>query len=141
MIHHDEQSVDTMKKNAKTGSPRRTYQTPALQRFGRLSRLTQGSGGGGKDANGTHTKHSDRNLKENIVRIGTLPMGIGLYLFDYLPEYRGTRTCDRQLGVMADEVEIVMPEAVSFHPDGYQVVNYSLLDIKPQNVVSAFLNS
>lgn len=35
----------------------------------------------------------------------------------------------RQFGVMADEVETVMPEAISVHPDGYKMVNYALLGI------------
>jgi hypothetical protein len=30
---------------------------------------------------------------------------------------------------MADEVEQVMPEAVSVHPDGYKMVNYAMLGI------------
>lgn len=30
---------------------------------------------------------------------------------------------------MADEVEKVMPEAVSVHADGYKMVNYTLLGI------------
>lgn len=35
----------------------------------------------------------------------------------------------RQFGVMADEVEQVMPEAVSVHPDGYKMVDYAMLGI------------
>jgi hypothetical protein len=30
---------------------------------------------------------------------------------------------------MIDEVEIVMPEAVSMHPDGYKRVDYAMLGI------------
>ncbi len=68
-------------------------------------------------------------LKENIVRVGTHPLGIGLYLFDYKPEYRELAGFGRQFGVMADEVEVVLPQAVVMHPDGYKMVDYALLGI------------
>jgi len=62
---------------------------------------------------------SDRRLKSNIERIGTHKLGIGLYEYDIFGE--------RQQGVMADEVEKVMPEAVLTHSSGYKMVNYGLL--------------
>jgi len=62
---------------------------------------------------------SDRRLKSNIERIGTHKLGIGIYEYDIFGE--------RQQGVMADEVEKVMPEAVLMHPSGYKMVNYGLL--------------
>ncbi len=73
---------------------------------------------------------SSRAIKENIVRIGTHPLGIGLYLFDYGPEYRDRYGSGRQFGVMADEAEAVMPEAVFAHPGGYEVVDYAMLGIR-----------
>jgi len=72
---------------------------------------------------------SDRRTKENIVRVGDHPLGIGLYLFDYKPEFRDPWGHGRQFGVIADEVETVMPRAVSMHPDGYNLVNYGMLGI------------
>lgn len=72
---------------------------------------------------------SERRVKENIVRIGNHPLGIGLYLFDYRPEHRAQWGRGRQFGVMIDEVERVMPKAVSMHPDGYKRVDHSLLGI------------
>jgi len=62
---------------------------------------------------------SDRRLKSNIVRVGTHPFGIGVYEYDINGE--------RQRGVMADEVETVLPEAVVTRSDGYKMVNYGLL--------------
>jgi hypothetical protein len=62
---------------------------------------------------------SDRRLKSNIERIGTHKLGIGIYEYDIFGE--------RQQGVMADEAEKVMPEAVLMHPSGYKMVNYGLL--------------
>ena len=63
---------------------------------------------------------SDRRLKSNVVRIGTHPLGIGIYEYDIFGE--------RQRGVMADEVEAVKPEAVTTHPtEGYKMVYYGML--------------
>jgi hypothetical protein len=63
---------------------------------------------------------SDRRLKSNVVRVGTHPLGIGIYEYDIFGE--------RQRGVMADEVEAVKPEAVTTHPiEGYKMVYYGLL--------------
>lgn len=108
---------------------KRQYQSPKLVVHGKLNRLTQGSGGNGIDGNNTHTKQSDRATKENIVRVGTHPLGIGLYLFDYKAEFQGTCGHDRQFGVMADEVECVMPEAVSVAKNGFKQVDYAMLGI------------
>ena len=62
---------------------------------------------------------SDRRLKSNIERVGTHPLGIGVYEYDIFGK--------RQRGVMADEVETIMPEAVIEHPSGYKMVNYGAL--------------
>ena len=62
---------------------------------------------------------SDRRLKSNIVRVGTHPLGIGIYEYDIFGE--------RQRGVMADEVLKVMPEAVMTADNGYMMVNYGML--------------
>jgi len=77
----------------------------------------------------TRRKPSERRVKENIIRIGAHPFGFGLYLYDYGPEHRAQWGYGRQFGVMIDEVEIVMPEAVSMHPDGYKRVDYTMLGI------------
>jgi hypothetical protein len=63
---------------------------------------------------------SDRRLKSNIVRVGTHPLGIGVYEYNIFDR--------RERGVMADEVEQVKPEAVTTHPtEGYKMVNYGML--------------
>jgi hypothetical protein len=66
------------------------------------------------------TTFSDRRLKTNIKRIGTHPLGIGIYEFDYVWGEHAT-------GVMADEVKKVMPEAVIRDKSGYDMVDYSKL--------------
>jgi hypothetical protein len=73
---------------------------------------------------------SSRHTKENIVRIGTHPLGIGLYLFDYKAEFRDRYGHARQFGAMADEVETVLPGAVSVHPQGYKMVDYAMLGVR-----------
>jgi hypothetical protein len=65
------------------------------------------------------TLFSDHRLKSNIVRIGTHPIGVGIYEYDIFG--------DRQIGVMAQELLEVMPDAVHQHPSGYLMVDYGRL--------------
>ena len=62
---------------------------------------------------------SDRRLKHNIVRIGTHKLGIGFYEYDIFGK--------RETGVMADEVEKVMPSAVH-HIAGLKMVDYGAIN-------------
>ena len=103
------------------------YSSPVLQVYGSVGKLTQGAGSHNGDGGNKMPAPSDRRTKENIVRAGDHPLGIGLYLFDYRPQYREQWGAGRQFGVMADEVETVMPEAICVHPDGYKMVNYAML--------------
>lgn len=61
---------------------------------------------------------SDRRLKTNIKRIGTLDNGLGLYSYTY--QWGGPR----HIGVMADEVTEIMPDAVSEVAHGFMAVDY-----------------
>ena len=119
----------------KTDTPKaatkKPYRVPRLTRYGEVRLLTQ-------SATGTQTENmtpqtgkmpSERSLKQDIVRIGTHPAGFGLYLYEYRPEWRGRFGDGRRLGAMADEVERVLPAAVSRHPDGYRMVDYAMLGI------------
>lgn len=109
---------------------KKTYAKPVLKAFGTVSKLTMGAGTVAGDSGPlSMMTGSDAALKENVVRVGQHPLGIGMYLFDYLPAYRDEWGHGRQLGVLAGEVEAVMPEAVSVHPDGYKVVDYAMLGI------------
>lgn len=67
---------------------------------------------------------SDRRLKENIVTAGYGPHGLTLYEFNYIGHDQ------RYRGVMADEVEQVMPEAVSVGEGGFKQVNYGMLGMQ-----------
>jgi len=59
---------------------------------------------------------SDRRLKSNIVKLGDHPIGVGVY------EY--TMFGQRQVGVMAQEVQKVRPDLVKRHANGYLMVDY-----------------
>lgn len=65
---------------------------------------------------------SDMRLKSNIVKVGTLPIGIGIYEYDIFDR--------REVGVMAQEVLQVKPEAVLTHESGYYMVDYALIDFE-----------
>lgn len=96
-----------------------------------MSALTMGGGSPNPDMNfGAMMGMSDRRLKEHVVRIGTHPLGIGLYLFDFMQPFRARWGSGRQFGVMADEVKSVLPAAVSIDSSGYKVVNYAMLGIR-----------
>ena len=61
--------------------------------------------------------------------VGQHPLGIGLYLSDCRLQYRDRYGYGRHFGEMAVEVEAVMPEGVSVHPDGYTMVDCALSPI------------
>jgi hypothetical protein len=86
-------------------------------------------GAGGKIGAAALTPTSDRRLKQDIARVGTYANGLPQYEF----AYRADPTV-RYRGVMADEAEKFMPEAVVTGPDGYQRVNYALLGIEMEKV-------
>lgn len=61
---------------------------------------------------------SDERLKENIVPVGETYDGQTLHLYNY----KGDST--PQVGLIAQEVERVHPDAVVEHPSGYKMVDY-----------------
>lgn len=109
---------------------RRPYVAPVLRFYGAVAQMTQGASGPVGDGQGMNMAQSDLALKENIVRVGTHSSGFGLYLFEYKAEYRGQAGHGRHFGVIAQEVEAVVPEAVVIHADGFRRVNYAMLGIR-----------
>ena len=77
-------------------------------------------GAAGLKAFGPAIAASDMRLKSNIVRVGTHPIGIGIYEYDIFDR--------RERGVMAQEVEKVMPDAVIEHPAGFKMVDYGKIN-------------
>jgi hypothetical protein len=70
---------------------------------------------------------SDIRMKENIEKVGNLN-GLNVYEFDYKPEFKDEAGYGRFIGVMAQEVETVRPDAVVTRADGYKMVNYGVLN-------------
>ena len=104
------------------------YTQPKLTIYGSIKELTGGVSGTVGDAGVPTMPASDPVLKENIRRVGEHPAGFGLYLFDFKPEFVQFGA-GRQFGVMADEVQAIVPDAVVRGPHGYLTVNYDLLGI------------
>jgi hypothetical protein len=73
---------------------------------------------------GTPAAASDRRLKENIVNVGKSKKGFNIYNFEYKDKKFGDGIYQ---GVMSDEVP---KEAVITGADGFDRVNYSLLDVE-----------
>lgn len=70
---------------------------------------------------------SDRRLKENIKTVG-IEKGFPVYTYNY----KGGRK--RFKGVMAQDVEGIMPEAVVTTINGYKAVNYDVIGLKMEAV-------
>ena len=68
--------------------------------------------------------YSDVRLKREVLLLETLSNGINLYRY----QYRWSDT--EYVGVMAQEVAAVVPEAVSTDADGYFRVDYRRLGIQ-----------
>jgi hypothetical protein len=79
----------------------------------------RGGGGGGRGG-----RRSDIRLKHDIILLGHLDNGLGFYRFSY----NGSEKA--YVGVIAQEVWRVIPQAVLRGPDGYLRVNYDKLGVK-----------
>ncbi|HNW36685.1 MAG TPA: prepilin-type N-terminal cleavage/methylation domain-containing protein, partial [Candidatus Ozemobacteraceae bacterium] len=90
---------------------------------GGKSKGRRGSGGGKHDGD---RDNSDIRLKQDIVLIGHLENGLGLYRFRYIWDDT------RYVGVMAQEVRTMCPDAVECDSDGYLLVDYGKLGMKLQ---------
>jgi len=68
---------------------------------------------------------SDINLKDNIKPVGKLPNGLSLYTWDWTEKAQEIVGDQPSYGVIAQEVQQVIPEAVIKQNDGYLAVDYS----------------
>ena len=73
---------------------------------------------------------SSKKLKDNIVKIGKSILGYNIYKFNYKGQ------AQRYIGVIAEEIQQLKPEAVRMLPNGYLGVNYNLLDVEFKEVHS-----
>ena len=77
---------------------------------------------------GSSMMSSDARLKENVTSIGTLPNGLGLYSWDWTNEAKEKGLSNHMTaGVIAQEVQAVMPDLVELQPSGYLAVHYGKL--------------
>ena len=78
---------------------------------------------------GTMVAASDRDLKENIQKIGESISGLGIYKFNYIGKIK------QYIGTMSDEVKKLFPEAVVIMDNGYEGVRYDLIDVQFKEVL------
>jgi len=74
-------------------------------------------------------KLSDIALKRDIEKIGKLPNGINVYKWSWTEEAKKIVGDQPEYGVIAQEVQEVLPHAVKRGDDGYLMVNYSALEV------------
>ncbi len=84
----------------------------------------RGGGGGGGFRGGGGGRRSDIALKHDVVLLGHLANGLGYYRFSYLGSSKP------YVGVIAQEVQSLVPEAVTRGQDGYLRVYYGQLGLK-----------
>lgn len=81
-------------------------------------------GGGGGFRGGGGGRRSDIALKHDVMLLGHLDNGLGYYRFSYLGSDKA------YVGVMAQEVQTVAPDAVTRGGDGYLRVHYERIGLK-----------
>jgi len=84
----------------------------------------RGGGGRGGGGGGRGGRRSDLALKHDVVLLGYLESGLGYYRFSYVGSNKV------YVGVIAQEVQAVMPDAVTRGVDGYLRVYYDKLGFK-----------
>lgn len=77
-------------------------------------------GAGAQAAGAAYGKPSDRRLKTDIARVGTLDNGLPVYL------YRYKAGGPFEIGLMAQDVEGICPDAVTTTGNGFKAVRYDL---------------
>ena len=95
-------------------------------RGGHIGGRSFGGRGFGGGRGGRGGRRSDVALKHNIVLLGHLDNGLGFYRF----AYNGSNQL--YVGVLAQEVQKVMPQAVERGRDGYLRVYYDMLGLRFQ---------
>ena len=99
---------------------------------GRASFASMGGGGGGPrggggGARGGGGRRSDLALKHDVVLLGYLDDGLGYYRFSYNGSHKA------YVGVIAQNVQALRPDAVTRGSDGYLRVDYEKLGLKFQS--------
>lgn len=92
---------------------------------------TQGNIGGlgslASGLGGLFSAFSDIRMKENIVKIGELTSGLNIYKWDWKDSVKHLVGKQINIGVIAQEVEKIIPKAIERHESGYLTVNYEMV--------------
>ena len=79
----------------------------------------------------TLMQYSDERLKTNIVKMGKLKSGLNIYKWDWI---KGAKelgaNMNHTMGVLAQEVKEIFPDAVILDASGYYKVNYGAINGK-----------
>lgn len=101
-----------------TGTPTSTTKSSDPGLFGYLTAASQIPG----------LFPSDRRLKKNITKMGTLKSGLNIYKWDWKEGAKELGAdMNHTIGVIAQEVKELFPKAVVKMDNGYYAVNYSAL--------------
>ena len=119
----EQESRDIAKLNRLSGQQAQAQANQAGAQQAQAGAISAGIGAIGNIA-GAAIGASDRKLKKNINRLGVSPSGINIYSFEYIDNKFGNGTWQ---GVLSDEVPT---NAVIKHADGYDMVDYSLIDVE-----------
>jgi hypothetical protein len=114
---------DTAFSNVQSGAKTRAQADRGRQSLGGGGAPRMAVGGGGGRGGG---RRSDIALKHDITLLGRLDNGVGFYRFSYNGSDRA------YVGVMAQEVQTIVSEAVMRGRDGYLRVFYDKLGLKLQ---------
>jgi hypothetical protein len=113
--HMKGQSIKDTTRQSQEYSKTEQQQSPLQSLLGGASLLT-----------GLFGKLSDRRAKQDIEKVGELDDGQKVYAYSY----KGDDPANRELGLLAQEVEKVRPEAVAEGPDGLKRVDYGAATAK-----------
>jgi hypothetical protein len=113
--HMKGQSVRDTTRQSQEYSKTEQQQSPLQSLLGGASLLT-----------GLFGKLSDERVKENVEKVGELDDGQNVYAYNYT----GDHPQNRELGLLAQEVEKVRPDAVGTGPDGLKRVDYAAATAK-----------
>ena len=118
-------------------SDKRTYSAPRLVAYGHVEDLTQSGSGQaneavvnnvcGSDVLKKPCQGSDTRIKDVLFSTGTHACGVQTYLYSYKPEHASRWGAGAFVGVMAQDLLSVRPDAVILGDDGFYTVDYALL--------------
>ena len=115
------QQMQSFANNAMVKSPDIAPPKPVYQNVGAAMFMDALSIG--TSAATMYTAFSSKKLKDNIIKIGESIAGHNIYKFNYKGSTR------KFIGVIAEEIQQTVPEAVVTMSNGLLGVNYNLIDV------------